>query len=329
MNRNWRIKTFKKLEPKAFITKIQNDQRYMHLSPEGQSHHESQTGWSGVFYQQINEGFWLFCIETEASRNTCYQFQPKSTEEQYYSINYFITGGKLGYEIEGFLKWNNSVVVFSNPFSSYNIYLKKGMSLKGHRLVFTKDYLMKLIHINRENLSHLDLWKTINGKHPVYIRNVEDPENVILRRIHFLEKHGQEHFDHELSIIKTAYEIAETFFRLSLPKPQQGYTMPHNSQMLDRAAIILERHIQDKFPGIAVLAEKCHASPTKLKSHFKKTYQTTPLEYFRNLQMAYAYDVLQKKELSIKDISLLLCFKKTSTFTFWFKKTIGKNPSEI
>ncbi|SDM16943.1 helix-turn-helix domain-containing protein [Pedobacter antarcticus] len=329
MQRNWRFIFFKKLEPKAYINYLKRKESYSNLSSEGHAYSNLHFTWSDIYYEQINEGFWLFSMETEERRDTCYVFQPKKSMKNYYSINYYHSTGKLGYEANGSLLWTNKVVIFANPDTTHKIYLRKGMILKCCRLVFTQDYLDKLIDLSAGDLSDFDLAKTILGTHAAYSRNIEESENIILRRLHYIQKHERKNFDYHLSVIKSAYEITDTFFKLSFPKTSADLSLRDKSDVMARAAILLERHIQDKFPGIAALAEDCHVSPTKLKSHFKKTYKVTPLEYFRRLQMIYAMDMLQKKELKIKDLSLNLGFKKSSTFNFWFKKTTGKHASEI
>lgn len=96
-----------------------------------------------------------------------------------------------------------------------------------------------------------------------------------------------------------------------------------------KASKILEYHAPYKFPGISSLATSCNISVSKLKRDFKKVHRITPLEYFRNLQINYVSGMLSGKEKTVKQLAMELGFKKSSTFSAWYKKIITKNETKI
>ncbi|KAA8482773.1 helix-turn-helix protein [Arcticibacter tournemirensis] len=96
-----------------------------------------------------------------------------------------------------------------------------------------------------------------------------------------------------------------------------------------KATKILEQHAPYKFPGINNLAISCNISASKLKRDFKMAHGITPLEYFRNLQINYVSGMLSGKEKTAKQLAMELGFKKSSTFSAWYKKVISKNKTNI
>lgn len=68
-------------------------------------------------------------------------------------------------------------------------------------------------------------------------------------------------------------------------------------------------------------------SVSKLKRDFKKAHGITPLEYFRSLQINYVSGMLSGKEKTVKQLAMELGFKKSSTFSAWYKKITNKTES--
>jgi len=87
-----------------------------------------------------------------------------------------------------------------------------------------------------------------------------------------------------------------------------------------KAAKILEEQVPNKFPGVTALALSCGISPSKLKRDFKKVHGLTPLEYFRSQQIVYITGLLKGRKKTVKELAIMLGFKKISTFTVWYRK---------
>lgn len=64
----------------------------------------------------------------------------------------------------------------------------------------------------------------------------------------------------------------------------------------------------------------------KLKSSFKTLFDTSPIRYLQQKRLAYAIELLQETEKSIKEISFEIGYAHPANFTTAFVKTFGKSP---
>lgn len=91
----------------------------------------------------------------------------------------------------------------------------------------------------------------------------------------------------------------------------------------------LMKNIDKVFPGIQLLAQQCHMSPSKYKNLFKKITGLTPNAYFLNNKLVEAKQLLLKRQLSIMQISNQLSFASNSYFTVKFKLFFGMSPKDF
>lgn len=96
-----------------------------------------------------------------------------------------------------------------------------------------------------------------------------------------------------------------------------------------KAAKILEQQVPHKFPGVQAIAAHCQISPTKLKRDFKEVHGVTLLEYYRSQQMIYVIDLLNGREKTVKELAVMLGFKKVSAFSIWYRKISGTSHFDI
>ena len=60
---------------------------------------------------------------------------------------------------------------------------------------------------------------------------------------------------------------------------------------------------------------------------FNKMYQTTPKKYFEKYRILHAKTLLEVENMPIKEIAYQMEFDSPQTFSRWFKKIDGKNPT--
>ncbi|WP_432714761.1 helix-turn-helix domain-containing protein [Pedobacter sp.] len=87
----------------------------------------------------------------------------------------------------------------------------------------------------------------------------------------------------------------------------------HNK--MPQVAQFLQTQIFIGFPSIAHLAKLHLLSVSKLMRDFKRTYKTSPFNYFRCLQMQYASQYMRETKCTKKEISLILGFSNQGNFT--------------
>lgn len=91
----------------------------------------------------------------------------------------------------------------------------------------------------------------------------------------------------------------------------------------------LIKNIDKIFPGIELLSQKSHMSPSKYKNLFKKITGLTPNVFFLNNKLIEAKQLLLKRQLSIMQISDQLSFASNSYFTVKFKFFFGMSPKDF
>jgi AraC-like DNA-binding protein len=92
---------------------------------------------------------------------------------------------------------------------------------------------------------------------------------------------------------------------------------------------ILNEHIFSKFPGIDYLAKHAGFSETKLKYLFKTVHNKTLLEYFQEIQMRAAYEMLCNSDVKISDVAQKFGYSNAGKFTARFKQQMNILPSEV
>lgn len=88
----------------------------------------------------------------------------------------------------------------------------------------------------------------------------------------------------------------------------------------------LLENINDHFPSINMLADKCNMSSTKFKILFKKISGETPNAFFIENKLFKAKELLEERQLTVSEISNLLNFHNTSYFAYKFKEKFGIAP---
>ena len=318
----------RRMEPLQYVKCLQNESvitSSMQKDYSSDPHYDQ----SEIYYEQINSGFWVFSLKTEEKTDTCYVFQPKTAKNSYYSINYYETRSTIGYQLGNEIKWSKNVTVFSGPTSTYEIYVRKKAPVICYRLIFSRSYLKRLLNFSAGNVPYFLTEEIDNKLSDCLVRGTSETETMAIQKLQYLLRYSRSDFSSLLSLTASAFELTNLFFKLSVPNPAVSKIPKADEELMARIIHELEGQIQDKFPGINALAAAFYISPSKLKNTFKMIYQMTPLVYFRKLQMIYAHDVLTRREMTIKELAIVLGFKKSSTFSVWFKRYTGKLPHEI
>ncbi len=76
------------------------------------------------------------------------------------------------------------------------------------------------------------------------------------------------------------------------------------------------------------IAERLNVSYTKFRRLFKEYTGMSPAQYFINLKIHRAKEMLRGGNASVKEISIILHFENPNYFTALFKNKTGLTPSE-
>ena len=97
---------------------------------------------------------------------------------------------------------------------------------------------------------------------------------------------------------------------------------------LDKAKAYLQGAIEDdiKMPDIA---DRMNMSYTKFRRLFKQYTGQAPAQYFLNLKIHRAKEMLRGTNASVKEISYILHFENPEYFATLFKRRTGVSPSDF
>lgn len=100
-----------------------------------------------------------------------------------------------------------------------------------------------------------------------------------------------------------------------------------HDQRLIKAVLIMEDELENPI-SMVNLAEQVHVSVRQLERLFKQNLGVTPAEYYLELRLAKARQLLDNSNLSISAIAMICGFSSGSHFSRSYQSRYGVNPSE-
>ncbi len=147
-----------------------------------------------------------------------------------------------------------------------------------------------------------------------------------------LDRHHIERLLHRLD------ELAETGDRAS---PEQNAlrtfellqylrTPPEGDEVPEALALLHNAFEED--PGFAwtreLMAERCRCTPAHLTRQFRRYFNTTPYRMLLELRMRRARHLLEREELSVKEIASAVGYPNALNFSTEFRRRTGMSPRE-
>lgn len=102
----------------------------------------------------------------------------------------------------------------------------------------------------------------------------------------------------------------------------------HHSKMLE-VEEFLKRHLEMTLPDIATIARTMTLSVSTLKRHFKMMFGKSLYEYYLELKMEHARELLNDRNLSVNEVANKLEYEKVSCFIDMYKKHHGHSPGSM
>ena len=109
-----------------------------------------------------------------------------------------------------------------------------------------------------------------------------------------------------------------------------NHLQPDDEQLkkINRARAFLQESVEAEIT-MPEVAEYLNMSYTTFRHAFKKYTGLSPAQYFINLKLHRAKEMLRSTTASIKEISYMLHFESPEYFATVFRKKIGTSPSEF
>jgi len=100
------------------------------------------------------------------------------------------------------------------------------------------------------------------------------------------------------------------------------------AKLIDKARAFLQEAVESDI-SMPEVARHLDISYTTFRHAFKKYTGQSPAQYFINLKLHRAKEMLRGSSASIKEISYTLHFESPEYFATTFRKKTGKSPSEF
>ena len=104
--------------------------------------------------------------------------------------------------------------------------------------------------------------------------------------------------------------------------------LPAYEPMHEIALEVREKIQEAVTAGTHASLEEVGLTPKRLTEIFRQEYGMTPKEYADSLRMKMAVQMLERTDQKVIDIALAAGFSNISAFNRFFKKEIGKTPSQ-
>jgi AraC-like DNA-binding protein len=284
---------------------------------------EYQTGTR--YFIDCGEGIIAYYLNVTYKKN--FKLIQKNLDDDFVGFYYNLTDGEASVTGENFVyevgRWQYNLAVIDGKLeSTYDV---KSESSTFALCIFIKKSNIEA-YAQKNNIILQDIEKIVDSSKNTIIRF----DRMSNESFHLLDdlrklKVGGPIFD--LNLIGTVHMLISNY----LKKIASNRIIIQTVNKSDLANIItiqmfLIEHIQGHFPSIRLMANKANMSESKFKNLFRKITGDTPSSFFMNNKLLLAKELLEKKQLTITQISDQLNFTNNSYFASKFKSHFGMSP---
>ena len=289
-------------------------------------------------YFKLEEGLWLLFSETNYKQNI--KFIPHFDDDDTAANNYYILSLNLcsnhkTLQIKGHkevFKTANYYWCFFKPRGNVTTFNYKKSEAQYITVFFNKQWMMNNLglDLNFAKSSFRDfinsnkafvIWPEINVDYKLLFPEIKQ---------HFLNFRADKKMN-LLSLKSRAYKLIQDFVEMYEEQkinPDDLDLKDEQRDLMQRVENYLQNNLTKKFEGIEAIADHFKISETKLKNDFRRIYGQPIYQYFNERQMLFAKNVLQAKELQIKELAYIFGYDTPGKFSKAFKRHIGILPSE-
>ncbi|MFD1604658.1 helix-turn-helix transcriptional regulator [Flavobacterium artemisiae] len=277
------------------------------------------------YFLDCGEGIIAYYINVEYLRN--FQLIQKNENPDFVGFYYNLTDGEATVSSDQFMfnvsRWHYNLSVIDGSLDS--VYNVKAGSKTFALCIFIKKSMIKA-YTKKNHIEIQNIDSVVNSKKNTIVRfdRMSSESFHLLNDLRKLEVGGAV-FD--LNLRGTVQLLISNYLKKIATKRIIIQTVNE----VDLANIIntqmyLISHIKDHFPSIEFMAKRANMSESKFKSLFKKITGNTANVFFMDNKLLYAKELLEKKQLTISQISDELSFTNNSYFASKFKEHFGLSP---
>jgi AraC-like DNA-binding protein len=133
-------------------------------------------------------------------------------------------------------------------------------------------------------------------------------------------------FYYDLKVRELLYQLLQNSFKRDV----KAYNFtPFETARIHEARSILEHHIDKKPPSIKALSKLVALNEFKLKTGFRKYFNSGIFEWLMERKMQHAKQLILSTNKPIKEISSLIGYPRTTNFITAFRRQFGVTPGSL
>ena len=133
-------------------------------------------------------------------------------------------------------------------------------------------------------------------------------------------------FYYDLKVRELLYQLLEISFKRNI---KSYFFTPFETARIHEARTILEQHIDRKPPSIRSLSRQVALNEFKLKTGFRKYFNSGIFEWLMEQKMQQAKQLILNTNKPIKEISSLVGYPRTTNFITSFRRKFGITPGSL
>lgn len=227
---------------------------------------------------------------------------------------------KLGYG-------SDNGIYFSSPFLSASYTFKPGIRYHLIFIIITYDRIRNFIERQPDAQQPL-LHSIVDKDKPIY--HVEFLDEHFMNLLKAIDSNLNDDRPNNLLIHSKTLELC--YYLLQRVEQRSSNMSTRNiheddvNKLKEVRRALLDNY-QDECPPIAEAARSIAMSPTKFKSLFKQMFGQTYYQFYKNVRMYKAKELLEQKNMSVSEVGYMLGYNNLSKFTQAYKKAFGMAPS--
>lgn len=173
-----------------------------------------------------------------------------------------------------------------------------------------------------------------------YLKKVEKTSHTLLYQMqlsidllkvlgeHFPNLHETLNLSDLFSESKNVFEYLKEFFLVQKQKEKgTAGEADYNQLIIEKIRKHIENHYSEEIT-LDVLSEVVHMHPVTVSRLFKEETGNTVMQYLLKIRLEEASKLLENSNLLVRDVAVLVGYKKTQHFTKLFKEHYGATPQK-
>ena len=295
--------------------------------------HNGQFSWKNdaeqvkFYYLLLGEDVVVWDQEVKINRLQKIALLSSDEEEQHYLFNFFVHSSHSIHLEDGNVFEHNGLV-FCNSRGNYRFLMPKGY--EGHilQLVVSDKFLKNYVPV--KYLQHPMIHGMIYKGDPFPLI-IPQPPFYVKAELHKLAEQLRIQgagIQNKLPMLSLVAGFINIFFKNYLGKSTSGNSdLLLEKQFKKEVKALLSKHVNEPFMGLTFLAQHFNVSTSTFKRLFNKHFQTSPLSYFKAMQLKHARQLLKSGRYGVAHIAYKLGYSSSANFIRSYKQFIGHTPS--